>query len=681
MAELLAVAFLGGLITGLSPCIVPVLPVVVAGGSAGTSRARPYLIIAGLVVSFSLTELVGSTVLSALGLPQNFLFWLGIGLLGLLALGLMVSDRRRVDRAAVRPTRRRRATPTQVAASCSASAWAWSSCRAPARSWPPSPPPRPTTASVPRRSSSPSSTRSGRRSPSSSSPCSPNGPSSGWQKLRAHLPARPPGGRSGPGRHHPGHRVRRASTRCSAMSRATPRRSRTTSRAAAPSPSSCSDSTARSANQFAKKAATTAKMATLPELGMAPRLHRHRELVQHAGRQAAVLGPAQGQGGSGRLLDLFVHQLPALAAPRRGLVQGLQEGRPRRGRSQHARVRLRTRRLQRPQRGRQPRHRLPRGHRQQLRHMGRLQQRVLAGRVPDRPHRAKCAPTTSARAATPTMESNIRALLTANGVTTLPPRTDVADKTPTERDHSRELRRLRRGAVRRRDDDRARQGDRLPRARPRSRSTASPSTGHGPTTARKRPPVPTPRSICTSWPTTSTSSWVGRARRRSRSTAGTSRRVDVSGVPRLYTLFSGSALQTGQLDLQLLSGRAGLRLHLRLSPFRRPARRRHEPDWSDRHFCAGTAACPKRACTPRLAADPLERCRSGRRPLALRKYHDFPGPVIEVNQTILEPVIVKLFTNSACYHSQFRGHLSSAMCRAQHPPATVPVTKQMHAFW
>jgi cytochrome c biogenesis protein CcdA/thiol-disulfide isomerase/thioredoxin len=91
MAELLAVAFLGGLITGLSPCIVPVLPVVVAGGSAGTSRARPYLIILGLVVSFSLTELTGSTVLSALGLPQDFLFWLGIGLLGLLALGLMVT--------------------------------------------------------------------------------------------------------------------------------------------------------------------------------------------------------------------------------------------------------------------------------------------------------------------------------------------------------------------------------------------------------------------------------------------------------------------------------------------------------------------------------------------------------------------------------------------------------------
>jgi cytochrome c biogenesis protein CcdA/thiol-disulfide isomerase/thioredoxin len=90
MGELLAIAFIGGFITGVSPCIVPVLPVVVAGGSTGTSRARPLLIIAGLVVSFSLTELLGSTVLSALGLPQDLLFWLGIAVLLVLALGLLV---------------------------------------------------------------------------------------------------------------------------------------------------------------------------------------------------------------------------------------------------------------------------------------------------------------------------------------------------------------------------------------------------------------------------------------------------------------------------------------------------------------------------------------------------------------------------------------------------------------
>ena len=125
-------------------------------------------------------------------------------------------------------------------------------------------------------------------------------------------------------------------------------------------------------NQFAKKAATMAKMATLPDLGPGPGLRRHCELVQHAGRQAADLGPAEGQGGAGRLLDLLVHQLPALPPARRGLVSGLQERRLRRGGGEHTGVRVRACHLQRPQRGEQPRYSLPRGHRQQLRDMGRL---------------------------------------------------------------------------------------------------------------------------------------------------------------------------------------------------------------------------------------------------------------------------------------------------------------------
>ncbi len=90
MGELLIVAFLGGLITGLSPCIVPVIPVVMAGGSTGTSRARPYVIIAGLVVSFSLSVLFASSLLSFLHLPQDLLFWLGVALLGALSVGLLI---------------------------------------------------------------------------------------------------------------------------------------------------------------------------------------------------------------------------------------------------------------------------------------------------------------------------------------------------------------------------------------------------------------------------------------------------------------------------------------------------------------------------------------------------------------------------------------------------------------
>jgi len=90
MGELLLVAFVGGLITGLSPCIVPVIPVVMAGGSTTTSRSRPYVIIAGLVLSFRVSVLFASSLLSFLHLPQDLLFWLGVAMLGLLSVGLLV---------------------------------------------------------------------------------------------------------------------------------------------------------------------------------------------------------------------------------------------------------------------------------------------------------------------------------------------------------------------------------------------------------------------------------------------------------------------------------------------------------------------------------------------------------------------------------------------------------------
>ena len=106
-----------------------------------------------------------------------------------------------------------------------------------------------------------------------------------------------------------------------------------------------------------------------------------------------------------------------------------------------------------------------------------------------------------------TMESNIRMLLSANGVTDLPPRTDVPDKTPDQRrHHARELRGLRPARQRGRHVRRAGQDDRVPRAVDASRRTASPSAAPGPCTARRRRPDPMPRSASSSRPTTSTSS-------------------------------------------------------------------------------------------------------------------------------------------------------------------------------
>lgn len=75
MQTIALIGFLGGLITGISPCILPVLPVILLSGAGSTrgvsSTARPYLVIAGLVCSFSLATLIGSALLTALHLPQD----------------------------------------------------------------------------------------------------------------------------------------------------------------------------------------------------------------------------------------------------------------------------------------------------------------------------------------------------------------------------------------------------------------------------------------------------------------------------------------------------------------------------------------------------------------------------------------------------------------------------------
>jgi cytochrome c biogenesis protein CcdA/thiol-disulfide isomerase/thioredoxin len=97
MLTLALIGFVGGLITGISPCILPVLPVIFFSGgvqSAGgedkpVSRWRPYLVILGLVVSFSLFTLVGSVLLAVLHLPQDFIRWAGLVVLVLVGVGLI----------------------------------------------------------------------------------------------------------------------------------------------------------------------------------------------------------------------------------------------------------------------------------------------------------------------------------------------------------------------------------------------------------------------------------------------------------------------------------------------------------------------------------------------------------------------------------------------------------------
>jgi len=96
---LVLIGLVGGIITGLSPCVLPVLPVVLlGGGSAGpdtgpdaeSARRRPSLVVLGLTLSFAVFTLFGSLILASLHLPDDAIRWLGLALLVLVGLGLLV---------------------------------------------------------------------------------------------------------------------------------------------------------------------------------------------------------------------------------------------------------------------------------------------------------------------------------------------------------------------------------------------------------------------------------------------------------------------------------------------------------------------------------------------------------------------------------------------------------------
>jgi cytochrome c biogenesis protein CcdA/thiol-disulfide isomerase/thioredoxin len=114
MVGLVLIGIVAGFLAGISPCILPVLPVVLVAGAstptsastpagAGTPRstetpervprpglARSLAVIAGLVLSFSIIVLAGSEILSLLHLPQDALRDAGIALLIVVGLGYLI---------------------------------------------------------------------------------------------------------------------------------------------------------------------------------------------------------------------------------------------------------------------------------------------------------------------------------------------------------------------------------------------------------------------------------------------------------------------------------------------------------------------------------------------------------------------------------------------------------------
>src|SRR6185312_11348596 len=78
-----------GAATAVSPCVVPVLPIALSAAATG-GRRKPLGVVAGLVFSFSFTLFALVYVIDALGLPNELLRKIAIGVLFVFGVVLLV---------------------------------------------------------------------------------------------------------------------------------------------------------------------------------------------------------------------------------------------------------------------------------------------------------------------------------------------------------------------------------------------------------------------------------------------------------------------------------------------------------------------------------------------------------------------------------------------------------------
>jgi len=89
MALLLIFALIAGFATCLTPCVLPILPVVLSGAATG-GRRRPLGIVTGLVLSFTFATIALVYVIAALGLPNSITRTIAVVVLVGFGLSLLV---------------------------------------------------------------------------------------------------------------------------------------------------------------------------------------------------------------------------------------------------------------------------------------------------------------------------------------------------------------------------------------------------------------------------------------------------------------------------------------------------------------------------------------------------------------------------------------------------------------
>lgn len=88
MILLLIFAFIGGVVTILSPCILPILPIILS--SASGDRAKPYGIVTGFIGSFTFFTLFLASIVKLTGIPADSLRLISIFIIASFGVALLV---------------------------------------------------------------------------------------------------------------------------------------------------------------------------------------------------------------------------------------------------------------------------------------------------------------------------------------------------------------------------------------------------------------------------------------------------------------------------------------------------------------------------------------------------------------------------------------------------------------
>src|SRR3990167_11232450 len=90
MIVLIVFAFLAGIITVLSHCILPILPIILSSSVDTSGKRRPIGVVTGFILSFTFFTLFLSTIVQFSGVPADTFRYISIFILAVFGISLFI---------------------------------------------------------------------------------------------------------------------------------------------------------------------------------------------------------------------------------------------------------------------------------------------------------------------------------------------------------------------------------------------------------------------------------------------------------------------------------------------------------------------------------------------------------------------------------------------------------------